>query len=147
LRFASWQGVEQFLGPADEDGIAAIRWLTIDPRHRSYRVAVHAAQDLDDEQHRDLDSLPPLGVLANEEYVGAGVELGLVAEEFDAIALAERHAGARGDRWVNFGVGGEEYADLISARRLCGDRRVDRTGGLNPLHPRWSKIGSDRSYR
>jgi hypothetical protein len=111
------QGTEQFLGPADEDGIAAIRWVTIEPRGDRYRVAVHSAQDLGDELRCDLDSLPPLGVSAGEEYVGAGAELGLVAAEDDAIAMAERRVGARADLWVNFAVAGDEYADFIRARR------------------------------
>jgi hypothetical protein len=109
--------IEQFLGTADEEGTAAIRWVTIDPCAGRYRVALHAAQDLDDEERLDLDNLPPLGCSADEEYAGAGMELALVDAESDAIALAEQLTGARADRWVNVGVAGEDYADLIRARR------------------------------
>jgi hypothetical protein len=65
---------------------------------------------------RDWARLPPLGPSA-EEFVGEGVELGLVATETDALALAERVTGAQSDRWVNFGVAGEEYADQVRVRR------------------------------
>ena len=71
----------------------------------------------------DLVNLPPLGASAREEYVGEGTELGLVDAETDAIAIAERLAGARADRWVNHGVAGEDYADLIRARRNQPDAR------------------------
>jgi hypothetical protein len=53
----------------------------------------------------------------DEEYVGEGRELGRSADEEEAIALAERLAGAAPDRWVNFAVAGEEYLDLVRARR------------------------------
>jgi hypothetical protein len=53
----------------------------------------------------------------DEEYVAEGCELGRSAGEEEAIALAERLAGAAPDRWVNFAVAGEEYLDLVRARR------------------------------
>jgi hypothetical protein len=110
------RGIEQFLGVVDENGIAAVRWVKISPWGDRYRVSVHLAEDVDDEDIRDLDNLPPLGPSA-EEFVGQGVELGLVASETDAITLAERVTGAQSDRWVNFAVAGEEYADLVRTRR------------------------------
>jgi hypothetical protein len=117
------RGVEQFLGAVEGYGVQAIRWVTIDPWGDSYRVGVHTAQDLDEEHLRDLVNLPPLGP-STEEFVGQGVELGSVADEADAIELAERLTGARADRWVNFGVAGEDYADFVRARRLGADPPV-----------------------
>jgi hypothetical protein len=110
-------GIEQFLGAVEETGTAGIRWVTIDPRGDRYQVSVHTALDVDDEHVRDLVNLPPLGGSVDEEVVGDGVELGLVADEVDAMALAERLTGARADRWVNFGVAGDDYADFVRARR------------------------------
>ena len=78
---------------------------------------MHSAQDPDNEHFRDLANLPPLDP-STEEFVGEGLELGLVASETEAIALAERLTGAVADRWVNFGVAGEDYADLVRARQL-----------------------------
>ena len=108
------RGIEQFLGPTDWHGVPAIRWVTVDPWSGRYRVALHVAEDLDDEWRRDLANLPPLG--PSEEYAGEGVELGMVVAETEAIALAEQLTGARPDRWVNFGVAGEDYADHVKAR-------------------------------
>jgi hypothetical protein len=66
---------------------------------------------------RDLANLPPLDP-STEEFVGEGRELGVVMSQTEAIALAERLTGAVADRWVNFGVAGEDYGDLVRARRL-----------------------------
>ena len=89
---------------------------------------MHTAQDLDNEHFQDLVNLPPLG--SSEEYVGEGVELGLVDTETDAIALAERLTGAQTDRWVNFGVAGEDYADLVRARRRQQETDVHGHQGI-----------------
>ena len=42
---------------------------------------------------------------------------GSSTDEEEAITLAEDRAGAAPDRWVNVGVAGEEYADLVRSRR------------------------------
>jgi hypothetical protein len=77
---------------------------------------LHTVRDLDDDRFGDPAEFPPLDPV-DEEYVGEGRELGRSADEEEAIALAERLAGAAPDRWVNFAVAGEEYLDLVRARR------------------------------
>jgi hypothetical protein len=45
-----------------------------------------------------------------EEYVGEGVDVGRHAEAEGALEAASDH-GALSDRWVNFGMVADEYAD------------------------------------
>jgi hypothetical protein len=82
----------------------------------SYRISLHTVQDLDDEHFADLPEFPSLDPV-EEDYVGEGRELGRADDEAEAIELAERLTGAAPDRWVNFGVAGEEYLDLVRSRR------------------------------
>ncbi|MEO3819283.1 hypothetical protein [Plantactinospora sp. B24E8] len=121
---ALWQGraIGQFLGETQIAGTAAIRWVSVDPWGDRYRVSVHTAEDPDDENFGDLDNLPPLDP-PDEDYVGQGRELALVADASEAIHQAARLTGARSDRWVNHGVAGEEYADLVRLRRGEGRAR------------------------
>jgi hypothetical protein len=108
-------GIEQFLGGAEVDGVAAVRWVGVSPMGAQYRISLHTVRDLDDDRFGDLAEFPPLDPV-DEEYVGEGRELGRSADEEEAIALAERLVGAAPDRWVNFATG-EEYLDLVRARR------------------------------
>lgn len=110
------RAVEQFLGATKVADTAAVRWVTVDPWGDRYRVSVHTAEDPDDEYFGDLDNLPPLAS-EDEDYVGQGRELALVTDGPEAIDLAEWLTGARPDRWVNHGVAGEDYTDLVRARR------------------------------
>jgi hypothetical protein len=41
---------------------------------------------------------------------------GVSDDEEEAILLAERITGAGIDRWVNFGVAGEDYGDYVRSR-------------------------------
>jgi hypothetical protein len=109
-------GIEQFLGSAEVDGVAAVRWVAISPMDGRYRVSLHTVQDPDDDQVGDLAELLSLDP-ADEKYVGEGRELGCVAGQEQAMELAERIAGASADRWVNFSVAGAEYRDLVQSRR------------------------------
>ncbi|GAA3760167.1 hypothetical protein GCM10022225_52120 [Plantactinospora mayteni] len=110
------KGIEQFLGPVDVAGEPAIRWVSVDPRGGQYRVAVHLGRDPDDESVRDLANLLPLDP-AEEQYVGEGRELALVPDPETAITQAETLADAVPGQWVNCGVAGEGYADLVRSRR------------------------------
>lgn len=110
-------GVEQFLGAAEIAGVAAVRWVAVSPMDSTYRVSLHTVEDLDDVEHgADLPEFPSLDPV-DEAYVGEGRELGSSTDEEQALALAERLTGAAPDRWVNFGVAGEEYLDLVRSRR------------------------------
>ncbi|MEJ3748640.1 hypothetical protein WEI85_35840 [Actinomycetes bacterium KLBMP 9797] len=108
-------GIEQFLGGTEVDGVAAVRWVAISPMRGQYRISLHTVQDPDDDQVGDLTELLSLDP-ADEEYVGEGRELGCVADQEQAIDLAERLADASPDRWVNFSMAGEEYQDLLRTR-------------------------------
>ncbi|MEV4514474.1 hypothetical protein AB0K00_36620 [Dactylosporangium sp. NPDC049525] len=109
------KAIEQFLGPVDVAGVAGIRWVSVGPADGLFRVAVHTAMDIDDD-FRDLPNLPPL-CAEEEQYVGEGTELGRAADPLAAIELAERLTGATPERWVNEGVAGDDYADLVLTRR------------------------------
>ena len=109
-------GVEQFLGATQVADTPAIRWVSVDPWGDRYRVSVHTVEDPDDESFRDLHNLMSLDPL-EEDFVGQGRELVLVADELEVIEQAERLTGTRPDRWVNFGAAGEDYADLVRSRR------------------------------
>src|SRR5689334_12056370 len=82
-------GIEQFLGPVEVNGVAGICWVSISPWQGTYRIALHTVQDLDDERAADLYEFPPLDP-EDEDYVGEGRELGRAADEAEAIELAER---------------------------------------------------------
>ena len=109
-------GIEQFLGGARIEGEPAIRWVEISPRHGRYRISVHSVQDPDDDGVGDLSNLISLDPV-DEEYVGEGRELGVTADEAEAISLAEYLADARPDRWVNQAAAGKEYVDYVRSRR------------------------------
>lgn len=109
-------GIEQFLGEAEVDGVAAVRWVAVAPAGSRYRVSLHTVEDLNHDRFGDLAEFPSLDP-RDEEYVGEGRELGQETDEATAIALAERLTNALPHRWVNFGVAGEEYLDLVRTRR------------------------------
>jgi hypothetical protein len=112
-------GIEQFLGAIEVNGVAAIRYVTVSPCEGDcYSIALHTVHDLDDERFADLSEFPSVDP---EEYVGEGRELGREADEAEAIELAQRLAGAAPDRWVNFAVASEEYLDLVRSRRSGGN--------------------------
>jgi hypothetical protein len=109
-------GVEQFLGGTEIDGEPAIQWVAISPMDGQHRISLHTVQDPDDDQVRDLPNLISLDPV-DEAYVGEGRVLGASEDEAEAISLAEQLTHARPDRWVNYGVAGEEYMDYVRSRR------------------------------
>jgi len=111
------QGIEQFLGPAQIDGAAAVRWVSVSPiRGGRLVVTLHTVADPDDDTFLDLANFLSLDPV-DEDHVGQGRELGWFDDPEQAIEAAERLTDAVPDRWVNFSVAGEEYADFVRARR------------------------------
>lgn len=47
-------GIEQFLGGAEVDGVAAVRWVGVSPMGGQYRISLHTVRDLDDDRFGDL---------------------------------------------------------------------------------------------
>jgi hypothetical protein len=111
--------IEQFIGPIELAGARGIRWVSVWPWESGYNVSVHDVEDLGDENFLDLSEFPPLDP-DGEEVAGLGREVARSTDETEAIELAEKLTGARADRWVNFGMAGEDYADLLRARRRAG---------------------------
>ncbi|WP_433042694.1 Imm21 family immunity protein [Dactylosporangium sp. CS-033363] len=137
-------GIEQFLGHTDVDGEPAIRWVAISPMSGRYRVSLHTVRDPDDERVRDLANLISLDPV-DEDYAGEGRELGVTGDEAEAMSLAERLTNAAPDRWVNFAVAGEEYADQVRNRRRVEHAWVGSAGGPLILVPesvreRWGGV-------
>jgi hypothetical protein len=106
------QGIEQFLGHAASENLAAVRWVSIEPTTRGFVVTLHAVEDVGGEHFCDLLEFPPLD--PDDEF---GQELGVAQDPLAAMALAEDQAGAGHDRWVNAGVAGAEYLDYVRAGR------------------------------
>ncbi|MFF5228496.1 hypothetical protein [Dactylosporangium sp. NPDC000521] len=107
--------IEQFLGVAEVNGAAAVRWVAVSPMDGAHRVSPHTVEDPDDDRFADpanFFSLDPV----DEEYPGEGRETGRSTGEERAMALAELLTGAAADRWVNVAVAGEEYLDLVRSR-------------------------------
>jgi hypothetical protein len=111
--------IEQFLGPCEADGRAGVRWIEIVPAGGAYEVVLHEMLDLD--EIADVYEFPDL-VVHDEEYFGE--ILGMADDEADAMALAARH-GAEDGRWVNQGVVGVEYHDMVRARHWGSLRPED----------------------
>ncbi|GIJ50447.1 hypothetical protein Val02_73330 [Virgisporangium aliadipatigenens] len=110
------KAVEQFLGETTVQGVRGVRWVAVEPWSGGYRVSLHTVADPDDEHALDLANLLSLDPV-DEEFVGEGRELGRAADAESAIDLAERLTDAVGGRWVNATLAGEEYAELVRARR------------------------------
>lgn len=108
--------VEQFLGSVDAPtDVRAVRWATVWQSRRGYEAWSYDVEDLDDDQFLDLMEFPPVGSDSDDEP--GAVFLGRVDDPDEALRLAE-DIGASPARWVNHGVAGEDYADLVRARRI-----------------------------
>lgn len=106
--------IEQFLGPVVVAGRRGIRWVTLSPSDEGIVLREHAAEDVPGYELADLDELPPL---YSDEDRAWGWVLGVASDEPTALRLAEELTGATADRWVNFGVAGEDYLDYVKAGR------------------------------
>lgn len=79
-----------------------------------YAVVLYLNWDVGGEHFRDLLEFPPLHPEADE----AGEALAEVDDAAEALDIAERSTDAARDRWANFGVAAEDYADYVRAGRL-----------------------------
>jgi hypothetical protein len=108
--------VEQFLGSIDAPaGIQVVRWSVVRRSRRGYEAWSYDVEDLDDDQFLDLMEFPPWGSDSDDEP--GAVFLGCADDPQQALRLAEEGVGASPTRWVNEGVAGDDYADLVRARR------------------------------
>lgn len=120
--------IEQMLGidwPRDgSDGSqGVVRWLTASRHHERlspddgrFVLSRHEVIDIGSGVMCDVSEFPPVD---RDEYTGVGRH---VADDSDASALLALVAtvGGRDDRWVNFGVIGDEYASLWAGRSSAG---------------------------
>jgi hypothetical protein len=105
--------IEQFLGPIAVDGREGVRWVTLHPGEDRIEVMEHAAEIVDRDGFGDLDNLPPL---YDDEVRAWGWIVGVAHDAQSALALARELVGAVDERWVNFGVAGEDYIDYVRQR-------------------------------
>ena len=97
--------VEQLLRSEPYDGQPTVKWLSVNPvRDGGFVVTAHHVYD---DGVAESMSLTPVDA---EEYVGEGVDVGRHSEADAALEAAGDH-GALSDRWVNFGMVADEYAD------------------------------------
>jgi hypothetical protein len=109
--------IEQFLGGIQRNGRDGIRWLTLSPSNAGIRVSLHEVDDIGTDDFWDVTEFPPLD---DDEYIGEGQTIAVVATPDDALDLAARDLGARPDRWVNQAVVCSEYGDYRSTRSTQG---------------------------
>ena len=100
--------VEQLLGhESPTQDLSVVRWLTLSGAGGIIELRLHEAEDIGSSEFADVSAFP--SVNPDDDY-GEGV---VIAASHDLDELLD-HAGARGaipNRWVNFGVIGEEYLD------------------------------------
>ena len=101
--------VEQLLRSEPQDGQPTVKWLSVNPvRDGSFVVTAHHVYD---EGVPDVYELTPVDT---EEELGEGADVGRYAEAEAALDAAGDH-GALSDRWVNFGMVADEYADTSAS--------------------------------
>lgn len=103
--------IDQLLGREQlPDGRWSVSWITIAPTSDGFRLTRHEVEDVGPQMATyDVAEFPAVDP---EEEAGEGRTLQLVADPEEAIAVAARH-GASSGSWVNFGVVGDEYRDLV----------------------------------
>jgi hypothetical protein len=99
--------IEQFIGPVTNAGRVGCRFLTV-IGSGPFEVRVHDVEDIGDETFLDVSEFPPLDP---SEHVGEGRTFGTYESPDQAVAVALK-LGGHPDKWVNFGVLGDEYRDL-----------------------------------
>lgn len=110
--------IEQFLGPCERNGARGVAWVEIWPREEGYEVMTFAAGGngvgFPERNLYDLGPLPGTDAdEAEEDYIGR--HIATAAEPLEALQLAESMTGAVRTRWVNRGLGADEYADYVRA--------------------------------
>lgn len=113
--------IEQFLGSREHNGEQGVAWVEIWPRGSGYDITlfggVHQAADAT--ERRNLYSLDPF-LYPDKDEEDEEVpycELGTASDPLAALELAESLTGAVRDRWMNRGLGMDEYADYLRAGR------------------------------
>ena len=100
--------IEQLLPLGDNSPIPeVVRWLTAARVGRSLELRLHEVEDVGTDDFLDVSEFPPLD---RDEDLGEGRVLEEADDPDELLAASERH-GASDDRWVNFGVVQDEYAD------------------------------------
>jgi hypothetical protein len=100
--------IEQFLECyVAADGRTAVRWLTAYTSGRTFELVIHEVEDIGTDGFFDVSAFPPLD---DKEYMGEGRAVA-TADVAEALLDAALDHGASTDRWVNFGVVQDEYAD------------------------------------
>ena len=105
--------IEQFLGAVAVDARTGVRWATIEPAGDHATIREHMALDVPGFESGDLDNLPPM---YEDDERSWGWVVG-TAPVPDALGLAQERLGASAERWVNFGVAGDDYLDWIRSGR------------------------------
>jgi hypothetical protein len=103
------KAIEQFLGRADSHD--TIRWLELRPKSDAIEIWEFVAPDAGDQGHLDIYS-----------FIGAddGKLIATLSAPSEALEYAQKHLGARVERWVNQFVSQEEYRAFIEAGRPVG---------------------------
>jgi hypothetical protein len=105
--------IEQFLGAVVVDGRLGVRWATIEPAGDRATIREYIALDVPGMETGDLDNLPPM---YEDEQRSWGWVVG-TAPTHDALVEAQQLLGASIERWVNFGVAGQDYLDWARSGR------------------------------
>ncbi|MFF4785636.1 hypothetical protein ACFY3E_30510 [Streptomyces griseorubiginosus] len=109
--------IEQFLGPREHNGERGVAWVEIWPREHGYVITLYGGVDRADgyQGQRVLYELPPFLYPDEDDEDMPFCELGIASEPLGALELAESLTGAVRSRWMNRGLGMDEYADYVRA--------------------------------
>lgn len=89
--------------------------MEIWPREQGYVITLYGGVDQADGLRRNLYELPPFLYPDEDDEDMPSCELGIASEPLGALELAESLAGAVRSRWMNRGLGMDEYADFVRA--------------------------------
>jgi hypothetical protein len=114
--------IEQFLGPREHDGEWGVAWVEIWPRGQGYVITLYGGVDRADgyQGQRSLYELPPVRFPHEDGEDMPFRELGTASDPLRALDLAESLTGAVRSRWMNRGLGMDEYADYVAAGSPSG---------------------------
>jgi hypothetical protein len=109
--------IEQFLGPREHNGESGVAWVEIWPREQGYVITLYGgvARDTGYQRQAVLYELPPFLYPDEDDEDMPFCELGIGSDPLEALELAESLTGAVRSRWMNRGLGMDEYADYVRA--------------------------------
>lgn len=109
--------IEQFLGPREHNGEQGVAWVEIWPRDEAYAIMLFGGADRADghQGQRNLYALPPFLFPYEGGEVMPFCEVGIASAPLGALEMAESLTGAVRSRWMNRGLGVDEYADYVRA--------------------------------